>query len=114
MIRAALSEVGTEIGWTEWDRADSRTPETLRRYGSPTVLVNGRARTRPEYVADVMATTNTFPDYRWELRRAVWDGEWLAVRDTRRVIRNTRRQAWTSAACGVHCRATRRGVLRST
>jgi len=42
MIRAALSEVGTEIGWTEWDRADSRTPETLRRYGSPTVLVNGR------------------------------------------------------------------------
>lgn len=44
-----------------------------------TVLVNGRARTRPEYVADVVATTNIFPDYRWRLRRAVWDGEWLAV-----------------------------------
>ncbi len=44
-----------------------------------TVLVNGQALTRPEYVADVEATTNIFPDYRWELRRAVWDGQWLAV-----------------------------------
>ena len=51
----------------------------LHNFLAGTVLVNGRARTRPEYVADVKATTNTFPDYRWELRRAVWDGEWLAV-----------------------------------
>jgi len=42
MIRAALSEVGAEISWTEWERADSRTPEALRRYGSPTVLVNSK------------------------------------------------------------------------
>jgi mercuric ion transport protein len=42
MIRAALAEVGAEIRWTEWDREDARTPERLRNYGSPTVLVNGR------------------------------------------------------------------------
>ncbi|HJP85728.1 MAG TPA: hypothetical protein VJ852_07040 [Gemmatimonadaceae bacterium] len=42
MIRAALSDVGTEISWTEWERADKKTPEQLRHYGSPTILVNGR------------------------------------------------------------------------
>lgn len=41
-IRAALEAVGSEIGWREWDREDSRTPEEFRGYGSPTVLVNGR------------------------------------------------------------------------
>lgn len=42
MIRAALAELGAESHWTEWDREDERTPDALRRYGSPTVLVNGR------------------------------------------------------------------------
>ena len=41
-IRAALEAVGSEIDWREWDREDSRTPQELRGYGSPTVLVNGR------------------------------------------------------------------------
>lgn len=41
-IRAALEAAGSEIDWREWDREDSRTPEELRGYGSPTVLVNGR------------------------------------------------------------------------
>lgn len=41
-IRAALEAVGSEIDWREWDREDSRTPDELRGYGSPTVLVNGR------------------------------------------------------------------------
>ncbi len=43
------------------------------------VLVNGVERTRAEYVADVRRTTMIFPDYRWELRRAIHEGEWLAV-----------------------------------
>ena len=42
MIQTALTEIGVERRWTEWDRADARTPELLRRYGSPTVLVDGR------------------------------------------------------------------------
>jgi mercuric ion transport protein len=41
MIRTALGEVGAEVRWTEWDRADVATPEGLQHYGSPTVLVNG-------------------------------------------------------------------------
>ena len=42
MIRSALEEIGAATAWTEWDREDVRTPRELRRYGSPTVLVNGR------------------------------------------------------------------------
>ena len=42
MIRAALLDVGAEVVWREWDRDDDTTPLPLRRYGSPTVLVNGR------------------------------------------------------------------------
>jgi len=41
-IRAALREVGAEPAWQEWDRASAETPNDLRRFGSPTVLVNGR------------------------------------------------------------------------
>ncbi|GAA0928081.1 hypothetical protein GCM10009554_09390 [Kribbella koreensis] len=43
------------------------------------VLVNGVVRPRAGYVADVVRTTTVFPDYRWELRRAIYEGEWLAV-----------------------------------
>ena len=42
MIRAALLDVGADPEWLEWDRDDEKTPLPLRRYGSPTVLVNGR------------------------------------------------------------------------
>lgn len=42
MIRAALREVGAEPVWTEWDRESIDTPNDLRQFGSPTVLVNGR------------------------------------------------------------------------
>jgi hypothetical protein len=42
MIREALAQLGSETTWAEWDRDDIGTPRDLRRYGSPTVLVNGR------------------------------------------------------------------------
>jgi hypothetical protein len=42
MIRAALLDVGADPEWQEWDRDDPKTPLPLRRYGSPTVLVNSR------------------------------------------------------------------------
>lgn len=37
-LRAAL-DGGS---WREWNLADADTPERFRRYGSPTVLVDGR------------------------------------------------------------------------
>ncbi len=40
-LRAAFTEVGLAQRRLEWDRADSATPPELRRYGSPTILVNG-------------------------------------------------------------------------
>jgi hypothetical protein len=41
-IRAALSAAGLAMRWKEWDRADPAAPDHVRRWGSPTVLVNGR------------------------------------------------------------------------
>jgi predicted ester cyclase len=61
------------------DTCNRRAWDEIRPFLAAFVMVNGRTRTREEYVADVMATTASFPDYRWELRRAIVEGEWLAV-----------------------------------
>lgn len=61
------------------DACNRQAWSELEGFLAETVLVNGRSRTRREYVTDVKATTTAFPDYRWDLRRVVWDGEWLAV-----------------------------------
>jgi hypothetical protein len=42
MIRSALHAIGAVAEWSEWDRAAPDTPPGLRRFASPTVLVNGR------------------------------------------------------------------------
>jgi hypothetical protein len=44
MIRTALSEFGTRVAWTEWHRDHAPTPVRRRRFGSPSVLMNGRGR----------------------------------------------------------------------
>ncbi len=41
-LRQALEAAGLAPEWQEWDRADPRAPAYARRYGSPTVLVDGR------------------------------------------------------------------------
>ena len=41
-IREALSLVGLPPEWREWDRDADETPESLRPYGSPTILVDGQ------------------------------------------------------------------------
>lgn len=51
----------------------------LAPFLAETVLVNDRSRTRREFIADLCALGRSFPDYRWELRRAIVQGEWLAV-----------------------------------
>jgi predicted ester cyclase len=56
-----------------------RAWDELGSFLADSVLVNGVVRSRSEYVADVVRTTVIFPDYRWELRRVVYEGEWLAV-----------------------------------
>ena len=38
----ALNQVGMPSIWTEWDREDPKSPEYVKSYGSPTILVEGR------------------------------------------------------------------------
>lgn len=41
-IRAAIAEAfGEPVEWSEWDLMAAATPEDFKRYGSPTVLVDG-------------------------------------------------------------------------
>ena len=42
MIEAALIELGAALVWTEWDREAANIPQEYKRFGSPTVLVNGQ------------------------------------------------------------------------
>ncbi|MCA0374676.1 MAG: hypothetical protein LCH84_03335 [Gemmatimonadetes bacterium] len=40
-LQEALATVGAAPHWSEWDTGSSSTPEALRGYASPTILVNG-------------------------------------------------------------------------
>lgn len=40
-LRQALLVVNSNISWREWDRASMSTPEQMKGYGSPTILVDG-------------------------------------------------------------------------
>jgi hypothetical protein len=40
-LRNALALAGLAEQWQEWNRADASAPEYVRRYGSPSILVNG-------------------------------------------------------------------------
>jgi predicted ester cyclase len=61
------------------DACNRRAWDELATFVADSVVVNGVTRSRSEYVADVQQTIAIFPDYRWKLRRAVHEGEWLAV-----------------------------------
>lgn len=61
------------------DACNRRAWDEVGAHVAEHVLVNGSVRSRREYIGDVVATTSTFPDYRWELRRVVVEGDWLAV-----------------------------------
>lgn len=41
-LNDAFTAIGAEPSWLEWDVSDSATPEEFRRFGSPTILINGR------------------------------------------------------------------------
>jgi len=40
-LSEALSEHGLPHEWVEWNLSDEGTPDAYRRFGSPTVLVDG-------------------------------------------------------------------------
>ncbi len=53
--RANLRAVPTVGSWREWNLSSPDTPEQFRRYGSPTVLVDGRDVTGEGTPSDAMA-----------------------------------------------------------
>jgi predicted ester cyclase len=61
------------------DACNRRDWAGIESHLAETIIVNGRPRTRDQYVTDIRATIETFPDYEWSLVRAVVEGEWLAV-----------------------------------
>lgn len=38
----AIAEAGLDKKWTEWDRDDPSCPASLKGFGSPTILVDGK------------------------------------------------------------------------
>lgn len=38
----ACAELGLKAEWREWDQNDNPTPDNLRVFGSPSILVDGR------------------------------------------------------------------------
>lgn len=40
-LRQALLVVNSNIFWREWDRSSTSTPERMKGYGSPTILIDG-------------------------------------------------------------------------
>jgi len=40
-LREAVETSGRRLTWSEWDLSSESTPADYRRFGSPTVLVNG-------------------------------------------------------------------------
>lgn len=41
-LLAALAQSGRSAHWLEWEQNDPDAPPVARRFGSPTILVNGR------------------------------------------------------------------------
>lgn len=41
-LREAMTAAGLDPKWDEWDTGRDTTPDTYRRYGSPTILLDGR------------------------------------------------------------------------
>lgn len=40
-LRRALEKIGQSANWIEWNRSDPASPPHARRYGSPTILIDG-------------------------------------------------------------------------
>lgn len=54
-LKRAIEAAGRELTWSEWDLMSEATPDSYRRYGSPTVLVNGEDVTGDGAHATAMA-----------------------------------------------------------
>jgi len=51
-LMKAFSKVKLSAKWKEWDRNSDKSPDYARKYGSPTILINGKD------IADVLPESN--------------------------------------------------------
>ena len=61
------------------DRCNERRFEELAEFVDEDVRVNGSPQGLGGYVAGVRAVVEAFPDYHWDLRRLLVDGNWLSA-----------------------------------
>ncbi len=54
-LREAIEGAGQVLTWSEWDLMAESTPADFRRFGSPTVLVNGEDVTGDNVSTEAMA-----------------------------------------------------------
>ena len=54
-----------------WDELSPRLADTM--------LVNGQPISFAEYLANLAALQDVFPDYQWQMKRTVMEPPWLAV-----------------------------------
>ncbi len=54
-LRAATGASGADDAWQEWNLSEESTPERFRRFGSPTVLVDGEDVTGADGASMAMA-----------------------------------------------------------
>ncbi len=54
-LREAIEASGQHVTWSEWDLMEESTPADFRRFGSPTVLVNGEDVTGENASTEAMA-----------------------------------------------------------
>ncbi len=54
-LREAIEGSGQDLTWSEWDLMAESTPADFRRFGSPTVLVNGEDVTGENLDTEAMA-----------------------------------------------------------
>jgi hypothetical protein len=54
-LREAVEASGQPVTWSEWNLTAESTPADYRRFGSPTVLVNGKDVTGENVSTDAMA-----------------------------------------------------------
>jgi predicted ester cyclase len=52
--------------------------DRLAEFVAPDVMVDGEPRGLAGYVDGLRAVVRAFPDYRWEIRRLLIDGDWIA------------------------------------
>lgn len=51
----------------------------LREFVASGVQVNGDVQSLPDYIRDLEAVVEAFPDYHWDLQHLLVDGEWIAA-----------------------------------